>query len=104
MMTAYNGSPNPQSNVVIPSRNHVANADGRSLQRLWEADDEAVPVWHLHLGQSLGVHRVVVADELVQREDIGGQRVDLVVRQSPGLLPRHRAPGGVEPCRRRRTG
>ena len=40
--------------------------------------DEAVAVRHLHLWQRLRVHGVVLADQLVEREDVGGQRVDLV--------------------------
>ena len=40
----------------------------RSLQLVGEADDKSVPVRHLYLRQRLGVHRVVLADELVLRD------------------------------------
>src|SRR5262249_31771704 len=58
--------------------------------------DEAVPVGHLHFGQALRVHHVVLADDLVERQDVGGERVDRVVRKRLRLLPRHRPPGEVE--------
>src|SRR5260370_3772330 len=58
--------------------------------------DEAVPVRHLHFRQGLGVHRLVVADDLVAGENIGGQRIDLVAGQRLRLRPWHRAPGEVE--------
>src|SRR5689334_5961322 len=40
---------------------------------------EIVPVRHLHLWQGLGVHHVGLADQLVDAEQVGGERVDLVV-------------------------
>src|SRR6266568_9102445 len=57
-----------------------------------EADDEIVPVGHLHLRQRLRVHHIVLADELVEREDVGGQRIDFVIGVRPRLRPRHRPP------------
>src|SRR5260370_15131540 len=58
--------------------------------------DEAVPVRHLHFRQGLGVHRLVIADDLVAGENIGGQRIDLVAGQRLRLRPWHRAPCEVE--------
>src|SRR6516164_4322283 len=60
------------------------------------ADDEAIAVRHLHLGQRLGVDYVFLADDLVKRENVGGDRVDLVVAERLRLLPRHGAPDEVE--------
>ena len=56
-------------------------------------NDEIVPVRHLHLRQGLGVHHLVLADDLVEREDVGGERVKLVVgqrfRDREGHRPAH---------------
>src|SRR3989442_14178388 len=46
-----------------------------TLELVREADDESVPVRHPHLRQRLGAHRIVLADELVERENVGGQRI-----------------------------
>src|SRR4029077_15809321 len=67
-----------------------------------ELDDEIAPVGQLHLGQRLRVHGVVLADELVEREDIGAQGIDLLVRQRARLRPRHGAPDVI--ARRGRVG
>src|SRR6516165_4228359 len=58
--------------------------------------DEAIAVGHLHLRQGLRVHDVGFTDDLVEREDIGGQRIDLAVGERLRRLPRHRATGEVE--------
>src|SRR6202030_2927763 len=61
-----------------------------------KSDDEIVPVGHLHFGQSLRVHHIIVADELVEREKIGGQRIDFVVFQRMRRVVRHGAAHEVE--------
>jgi len=80
--------------MVNPSRLVV------TLDLVREPDDESVPVRHLYLRQCLGVHRVVLADQLVERENVSGQSVDFLVGERPWLLPRHRASDVVEDCRR----
>src|SRR5262252_7934508 len=78
----------------------VARAiEARALKLVREADDEAVSVRHPHLRQRLGIHRLVLVNQLVEREYVGGQRVDFVVRERPGLLPGHRATDEVEESR-----
>src|SRR2546421_8240515 len=68
----------------------------RPLDLVRKTDDESVAVGHAHLGQSFGVHRVVLADQLVLREDIGGERIDFVVGERARLLPGHRPPDEIE--------
>src|SRR5256885_5436682 len=68
----------------------------RPLDLVRKADDESVPVGHAHLGQGFGVHRVVLADQLVLRQDEGGERIDFVVGERARLLPGHRPPDEVE--------
>src|SRR5216110_513573 len=68
----------------------------RPLDLVRKTDDESVAVGHAHLGQRFGVHRVVLADQLVLREDKGGERVDFVVGERARLLPGHRPPDEVE--------
>src|SRR6516164_3875110 len=58
--------------------------------------DEPVTVGHLHLGQRLRVHHVILADDLVEREDVGSQCVDFIVGECLRLLPRHRPARIVE--------
>src|ERR1700704_4988945 len=41
--------------------------------------DERVAVRHGHLRQGFGVHHVVLADDLVARENIGRECIDLVI-------------------------
>src|SRR5262252_4001334 len=67
-----------------------------TLDPLREADDEAVAVRHLYLRQRLRVHRLVLGDELVERENIRDERVHLVVRERARRLERHRPPYEVE--------
>src|SRR6266850_92665 len=68
----------------------------RPLDLVRKTDDESLAVGHAYLGQRFGVHRVVLADQLVLREDKGGERIDFVVGQRARLLPRHRPPNEVE--------
>src|SRR5262249_12900344 len=58
--------------------------------------DEPVTVGHLHLGQRLRVDHVILADDLVEREDVGSQCVDFIVGECLRLLPRHRPARVVE--------
>src|SRR5882762_5394329 len=68
----------------------------RPLDLVRKTDDESVAVGHAHLGQRFGVHRVVLADQLVLREDEGGERIDFVVGERARLLPGHRPPDEIE--------
>src|SRR5437762_4115448 len=54
-------------------------APGARWHQVRKAGREAVAVRHLHLGQRLGVHHVVFADQLVQRQYVRSQRVGLVI-------------------------
>ena len=67
-----------------------------SLDAIREPDDEVVPVRHLHLGQRGRVHLLILGDELVGRQDKGGQRIDLLIGQRTRLGPRHRAADEIE--------
>ena len=49
------------------------------LNFIGEADDESVMVWHSHLWQRLGVHRVRLTYKSVFRQDECGQRIHFVV-------------------------
>jgi hypothetical protein len=40
--------------------------------------DKPVTVGHLHVGQCLRVHHVILADDLVEHEDVGSQCVDFI--------------------------
>jgi len=44
-----------------------------------EPDDEIVPVRHFHLRQGLGVDLVVLAGQLVGRQQKSRQRIDLLI-------------------------
>src|SRR5262245_25254635 len=68
----------------------------RSLKLVRKADDESVPVRHFYFRQRLRVHLIVLADEFVERQNVRGQSVDLVVGESLWLLPRHRPARKVE--------
>src|SRR6266849_4939172 len=58
--------------------------------------DETIAVRHPHLRQRLLVHRVVLADELVERKDVCGQRVGFVIGERLRLRPWHRPAREVE--------
>src|SRR5690349_17633666 len=62
--------------------------------------DEAVAVGHAHVGERLRVYRRIRADDVGAREDVGAQRVDVVVAQRVGRGERHRALDVVEERRR----
>jgi hypothetical protein len=59
----------------------------RSLKLGRKADDESVPVRHLYFRQRLRIHLIGLADEFVERQNIRGQSVDLIVGESLWLLP-----------------
>jgi hypothetical protein len=50
------------------------------LRLPWIYPDEVDSVGHLHLRQRLGIDDVSFADDPVQVQDIGGQRIDVLVR------------------------
>jgi len=60
------------------------------------AADESVAVRHLPFRQRLGVHHVVVADDFVEREYVGGHGVDFIVGECFRLLLRHGPPHEIE--------
>src|SRR3954471_23399626 len=82
------------------SRRIALPADFKSLRvasdLVREFDDEIIPVRHLHLRQGLGIHRITLADELVGGEDVGGERIDLVVAERARVGPGHRTADVVE--------
>src|SRR5262249_462824 len=61
-----------------------------------KSNDEVVRLPHLHLTQCLRVYDIIVANNLVPREDEGGERIDLVVRERSRVHPRHCAPYIIE--------
>src|SRR5262249_23874312 len=80
-------------------RGQAYSLDGPASVVFWILADEPIAVGHLHLGQSLCIHHIIFADYLIERENIGGERVYLVVRERLRLLPRHRTPRVIEYCR-----
>jgi len=52
---------------------------GPALYLVRKADDESVAVRHFHFRQCLGIHRVVLAGELVERQNVSSEGVDFVV-------------------------
>src|SRR2546423_11771583 len=71
-----------------------------ALDAIRKPDDEVVAVRHDYLWQRLRVYRVALADKLVQREDVGRDRVDLVVGEGVWFRIGHRAAHEVEDRRR----
>ena len=65
-----------------------------------KADDEIVVVRHFHLGQGLRVHHLILRDQIVGGEQVGAERVDLVVGERVRRRPRHGAADIVEQRRR----
>src|SRR5438067_7217927 len=61
-----------------------------------EPDDEVVAVGHLHLGERLRIHDLALADDLVEREQIRGHGVGVIVAETPRHIERHRAADEVE--------
>jgi hypothetical protein len=53
-------------------------------------------VRHLHFGQGLRIHRLVLRDQIVGREQVSADRIDLVVAQRMRRRPRHGAADIVE--------
>src|SRR5258708_2424589 len=62
--------------------------------------NEAVAVGHLHFRQGLGVDRQFRIDQLVLRQDVGGQSIDVGVGKRARLRPWH-CPSDVVEQRRR---
>src|ERR1700716_3143897 len=58
--------------------------------------DKSVPVRHRHPRQGLVLHRLVPANILGARQDVGGERLALVAGEGLGLRPWHGAPREVE--------
>src|SRR5262245_45055972 len=62
----------------------------RAHVRSW-IRDEAVAIRHLHFRQSLRIHDVVVANDGVEIQDVGRDRIDLGWFQETRFVERHRA-------------
>src|SRR5262249_33313437 len=62
----------------------------------WILADEPVAVRHPHLGQSLRVHHIILADDVIESENVGGERVHLVIGKRLRLRPRHRTACVIE--------
>src|SRR6266853_3843300 len=62
--------------------------------------NESVAVGHLHSRQCLGVDRQPRVDQLVLRQDVGRQSIDVVIGEGARLGPRHRPSNVVEQRRR----
>src|SRR4051812_11645726 len=58
--------------------------------RPWIAD-EAVPVRHLHSRERRLIQHVMLADDAVQKQEIGRRLVDLIRCQRAGMIEWHRA-------------
>src|SRR5215470_3339573 len=67
-----------------------------SLNSIRIGQDEVVPVWHLYLRQGFCVHDVVLADQLVEGENVSSERVDLAVSERTRRVIRHRPADVVE--------
>src|SRR5262245_52430455 len=88
------------SRVTVSTAVSAYSSGGRVDDRsdaIWERDDEAVPIRHLHLRQRLGIHHIVLADDPVEEQDIGGGRVDVVrAEQLAWRVERHGASREIE--------
>src|SRR6266850_4887106 len=58
--------------------------------------------WHLDLRQTLFVEDFVLRDHLVQEEQVGRQRIDLIGGESPLIPERHGAMNEIPHRRRKR--
>jgi len=63
-------------------------------------ESESITVWHLHHWQTLGVDHIVLRDEIIQVEQIGRQRVDLIGGEGALCIERHAAIDEVPDPRR----
>ena len=50
---------------------------------------EGITIWHLYLRQTLGVEYCVLRDDIVDKEQIGRQRVDLISGERPLSIEGH---------------
>ena len=75
---------NPQINRPVPV---AVSSSHSALGRI--GADEAVAVGHLHLWQRVGIHHIVVGDEVVQPKDIGRDRIRFIAAERLRLRPRH---------------
>src|SRR5262249_11490127 len=84
------GSSNPP--LRRPTRMSPPSVDATSAspKSLFDVLDKIVAVGHLDLRQRLGVDHVVLADDLVEVEEISGNGVSLIVRQRFRFLVGHR--------------
>src|SRR5262245_11410834 len=97
MRSTYSPHSRYQLWIAAGHRRRQANIlDAPPSVLFWILADEPIAVGHLHLGQSLCVHRIIFTNYLIERENIGGERVYLVVRERLRLLPRHRTPRVIE--------
>jgi glucose/arabinose dehydrogenase len=61
----------------------------RALDPVRKTQNEVIAIGHFHFWQGLRVHRVVRADQFIARENVGRQRVSLIVSQRMRHLRRH---------------
>src|SRR2546428_1903943 len=89
--------------LSFPGAVHEGKGTSRSGSRrsVREANDESVPVRHPHFGECLGIHRVALPDELVEGENVSGQRVNFLVGERSRLRPWHGAANVIEESRRK---
>src|SRR5258706_15445568 len=102
--SGYDWAPAAATSAALPSTMPAAQTarvfSTSTLNLVRKANDETVAVWHSHAWQRCGVHRVVLADQLVECEQISGQGINFVVSKRLRLLPRHRTPNIIENRRR----
>ena len=58
--------------------------------------NKPIAVWHLHFRQRLRVQNIILPNDPIQIEDVGRDRVELIVGQGLRLLERHCATDVVE--------
>src|SRR5262249_34837424 len=72
----------PSGALLRPSTRYQSRLTSNELPAsdlVGKPDDESVPVRHLNFRQRAGVHHVVLADDLVEVEEISGCRINFVV-------------------------
>jgi hypothetical protein len=77
--------------VFMPERCRCNGASAAmNLLRLCRDEcHKAIPVRHAYLRQRLGIHRVVLSDDAVELQDVGGHCIEFVIGQRLGFVVRH---------------
>jgi len=72
----------PREEGIVPTPRYVEVIPTTcALELIWESNNETVPIRHPYLRQCLRIHRLVLSYELVERKNVGGQRIHFVVGQ-----------------------